>query len=361
MNKYKKYLWILNTFLFLVAFIWLFIQVSYLFRPISVNRENIIGYYAEKKNSLDVILIGGSSTYVFWAPYDAWNAEGIASYNFSTDSMSPALIKGMMEEALKTQSPKLFVIDLRALDVEEAHEGFYSDAYLRNVTDSMKYSSNRDKAIRYAFSMEHPELSSLTAQYLDLCMYHSKWQSLGRENIEYRNNAVPSRWKGFRLVDFAYHTSFERKDYDDVTYELPLSEKTDKILHDLLEYCKGIDTQVLFTLNPFYRDDAATQARYNYVRRVVNEYGFSFLNSNDFYDDMKIDFSHDFYNRDHVNYYGAEKYTVFLSKYIKDNYNIPDRRSESSFDSWNQEYVAWKEAADAHKVRIDQAIEEESP
>ena len=359
MKEYKKYLWILYTGLFLAASAWLFVHVSYLFRPVSVNRENIAGYYAEKRDSLDVVLIGGSSTYIFWAPYDAWNAEGIASYAFATNGMSPALLKGLMEEAEKTQSPKLFVIDLRALEIEDSYPDFYTDGGLRNVTDSLKYSPVRDKAIRYAFSVEHPEKTDLISEYLDLCMYHANWQSLGAENVKFWNNEVPNRWKGFLFVDYSFHEAFPREDYDDVAYEVPLSEKSDRVLQDLLTYCESIDTPVLFTLNPFYRQDETIRAKYNYVRRIVNDHGFPFLDTNDCYDEIGIDFSHDYYNDNHVNYYGAEKYTRFLAKYIKDHYDIPDRRGDSAYDLWNQEYAAWKAAADAQKERIDQAIAEE--
>jgi len=61
-------------FIFIVGL--LIIWISFLFRPTEVDRENVIGYYAEKNNSLDVVCIGGSATFVFWEPLQAWHDYG---------------------------------------------------------------------------------------------------------------------------------------------------------------------------------------------------------------------------------------------------------------------------------------------
>ncbi len=357
----KNKFWIVQTIIFLLLFVWAFMQISYLFRPISVNRRNVVGYYAEEPDSIDVVLIGGSSTYVFWAPYTAWNECGIVSYDFSTDSMSPALLKGMIEEAQKTQNPELYVIDLRALEVREKHEGFYSEAYLRNVTDSFKYSANRNDIVNYSFGAEQPQKQQDPAVYLDFMMYHSNWQNLSAENFKYVGNAVPTKYKGFDFVTFAFYSNLPTNDYSHVTECSGLSEETNKILIDLLEYCRENDIPAVFTLNPFYMEDESIHKMYNYVGKIVNEYGYEFVNTNNYYNDMGIDFGHDFYNRDHVNLYGAEKYTKFLAQYLVQNYDISDRREDLRYsEQWNAGYVEWEKAVQEHKVLIDNAIAAEN-
>lgn len=359
MKRLKKYMWIVNTILFLIVFSIIFVRVSYVFRPLSENRENIVGYYAEDKDTLDVIFIGGSSTFVFWAPYEAWNDYGMVSYDLAANSMSPALLKGFVEEALKTQTPELLVIDLRALDVRDVHEGFYTESYIRNLTDALKYSSTRSSAIRYALEYEQPEYTRDIAEYFDLCMYHSNWQSLDEDNFRYAGNNVKHDFRGFGIVDVGYHKYFDRNDYSYVTEELPLSEDTEQILRELLDYCRDKELNVLFTLNPFYQDSEETKARYNYVERIVEEYGYDFIDANDYYDEMEIDFSHDFYNRDHVNIYGALKFTKFLGSYIVGHYEIPDRRGDYRYDAWNNGYEYWCEAVNEQKSVIDDYIANE--
>lgn len=359
MKRLKKYMWVANTFLFLTVFLVILCRVSYVFRPVSVDRQNIVGYYAEERDTLDVVFIGGSSTYVFWAPYEAWNDYGIASYDFSANSMSPALLKGLTEEAAKTQTPELYVIDLRALDVRDVREGFYTEYYIRIFTDALKYGATRSKAIKYAFGYEHPEYAYDIAEYFDICMYHSNWQKLDEDNFLYANNNVKHDFKGFGMVTEWFHQSFDKNDYSYVTKEEPLSEGTNQILLDLLDYCRENELNVLFTLNPIYMDSEETKARYNYVERIVREYGYDFIDANDYYDEMELDFSHDFYNRDHVNIYGALKFTRFLGSYIVEHYDLPDRRRDNLYDSWNDGYEYWCEAVAEQKSLIDDYIANE--
>ena len=71
---------------------------------------------------------------------------------------------------------------------------------------------------------------------------------------------------------------------------------------------------------------------------------------------MKMDFSTDFYNRDHVNILGAEKFTRFMGKYIATYYEIPDRRGDPDFADWEAGYGPWKERVLEQKERVQEAI-----
>ena len=39
-------------------------------------------------------------------------------------------------------------------------------------------------------------------------------------------------------------------------------------------------------------------------------------------------------------------YTDYLSKYIKENYGVPDRRGDSKYDSWEEQYNRLEENLD---------------
>ena len=43
---------------------------------------------------------------------------------------------------------------------------------------------------------------------------------------------------------------------------------------------------------------------------------------------IDLDPETDFYNRGHVNFYGAEKFTDVLAAYLHENYDLPDRRND---------------------------------
>ena len=69
---------------------------------------------------------------------------------------------------------------------------------------------------------------------------------------------------------------------------------------------------------------------------------------------MNLDYRYDFYNGNHVNIYGAEKYTNCLSEYLVKNYNLPDRRGEKEYkDDFDSLIPGWKEDVNKTKKEID--------
>ena len=44
-----------------------------------------------------------------------------------------------------------------------------------------------------------------------------------------------------------------------------------------------------------------------------------------------------------MNYVGAEKYTRYLTAYLKAHYDLPDHRGEAGFESWDKAYKAYKQ------------------
>ena len=92
--------------------------------------------------------------------------------------------------------------------------------------------------------------------------------------------------------------------------------------------------------------------KYNYMQRVINEYGFDFLNTNDYYNEIGLDYSKDFYNENHVNVFGAEKYTEFVADYIATNYDFVDKRETEKFSRWNDLYTNFESETEKAKEII---------
>ena len=52
---------------------------------------------------------------------------------------------------------------------------------------------------------------------------------------------------------------------------------------------------------------------------------------------MGLDFETDFNDFSHLNLQGTVKYTDFLAKYIKSEFDIPDRRQDERYSSWDKQ------------------------
>lgn len=344
---------------FLALFGVMLVLVSYILRPYSgsVSRKNLCGFYAEEDNTLDIVCIGSSAVFTFWEPMEIWNDYGVTSYNYATGTMPPQTIKYCIKEIEKTQSPGLYVIDLRPFSVAES--GYYleteianmdHEATLRNVIDNMKYSVNRLDAINNCL----PETEDKLTYYFDIIKYHSEWSRLlDTQSLTFGLNEAHDYLKGFRLVPAVDTVEF--KDRSGNETRQPMSERLDPIFRDLLDFCKEENLQVLFLVNT-YCQSKAHKEMFNYAGDVIEEYGFDFLNTNDYYKEIGLDFTTDYYDRSHVNIFGADKYTDYVGKYIMERYSFEDKRGQAAFAKWDEDYEKWSESVTETKETILQKL-----
>ena len=88
-------------------------------------------------------------------------------------------------------------------------------------------------------------------------------------------------------------------------------------------------------------DGAEKQAQYNYIKEIVESYGYSFLNMNDadVAKEIGLDYAADFADYgNHLNAVGASKVTSYLGEYLTENYDFKDKRGDSQYASWDESY-----------------------
>lgn len=341
-----------------------FIPISYMVRPEEYNRDNIAGFYAEESNSLDMVYIGGSACFVYWEVLRAWNQYGFTSYNFAHDTITPEAVKYYIKEARKTQNPKLWLIDLRPFQYgEESYSSeidtpnMYYEVPIRNGTDHMLYSKNRNELIDTSVKNK----SEIIPYYVDFIKYHSNWRNiclnafrcLQTKSVDpiINNNIKSNPLKGFYFIEKTLPVDFT--DYSSVTEETTIPDEVNDLFLDLVDYCKQEKLTVLFIVHSYCQTEDHKK-EYNYMRRIIEENGFDFLNTNDYYKDIGLDYSMDLYNENHVNVFGAEKYTDFVAKYIDMHYDLPDKRDQAEYADWNRLYDEFELKTDeVKKVILD--------
>lgn len=351
--KREKYRRIVAAVIFLLIILKVFLSVTYLFRNANWDRDHVIGIKEEK--TLDMVYVGGSAAFVYWQPLKAWNDCGFTSYNLAVNKIQAESIEYLIKYALKYQDPECFVIDARAFQYYSL-EG--SSAGLRNASDSLDFFSLERWEMVHEYLNHHniEEGEDKLSFYLDICKYHTKYAVLGvKANWDRIINTGNATWKGFEWI------------YKYKGLETPEAFRTDEraefleedldTLYNLLELCQEKELNVLFVVCP-YQITEEHQKKYNTIEDVVTSYGFDFLNANEYYDEIDINFSTDFYNGAHVNCYGAEKYTAFLGKYITEHFNLPDHRGESAYEEWNKDYEKFLQKEQEVKAAIDALIQE---
>lgn len=330
--------------LFICCVFALLIPLSYALRPMNkaniATRKRIVGFYAEPEDSMDIVVIGNSGMYQYVNNPYLWKQTGLTSYNFAFSGNNVFFYEGLIDEALKTQSPDLIIIDARKFVLTKAYEMDpetgektydYDAVRAQRVYDNIKYSSIRLDMINTVYSDPIDRI----VHYFDIISYHENWEQLDREQWEYADNEKKNALKGFPIVPNI--DPMPEIDVSQVKERIPLTDASEEVLRSLMEKCKNEGIELLFLSGPWIISKEE-QARSNYMKDLVEEFGYQYLDMNPLVEEVGIDESKDFYDNKHVNAMGSEKVTDYLAEYLMENYEFDMQHEDDVVDSWNK---AW--------------------
>ena len=328
---------VVGAITFLMLLYQLFSALTWLYRGNDVEaREDIVGF--RNQGNVDVVFYGASNLLRYYQPLVAWKEKGYTSYNYATSAGQPDNLKDFIAESRNWNEASLYVCDIRAFGLltDELH-----DSFLRNWSDSLPiFSLERWRGINTFLKSRDISNVSVPPFYFDIMKYHSntdaiqnayQWNYLCLDNIY-------SLDKGFDAD--TGHIPFDKPEVVNDIGEL--TEQQYSAITELLDYCDKEKINVLFICNPIIISED-TGRTINAIGEIISKRGYPFVNFNNFYDEIGLDFKTDFYDVNHVNYLGAEKYTTYLMEYISDNYDLPDHRGDPQYEMWDKDYKQFVE------------------
>lgn len=289
------------------------------------DNVRIKGFYLEPKDSLNMVTIGASETYTAIAPGLLWKEFGFTSYNYSVAGSPISIVKSQVKEILANQDPKVIVIEINGTLQDDEYQ--INEKRLRKYIDNIPWSVNKINTIKEIV----PE-DQQTEYFIPFLKYHSNWQSLDLciANFYLQSRMMlegSSRLKGFQTISGAEETKSKVIDVKGDTSVLPLSEKAEYYLRDLLQYLKdeGIDN-VLFMRTPhrITKKSYPFYQRANEAEKIIKEYGFPYVNFETQKDEIGLSMMDDFYNNHHLNLYGQKKFTNYFGNYMVEHYDLKD-------------------------------------
>ncbi|MGN0519006.1 MAG: hypothetical protein ACI4II_09830 [Acutalibacteraceae bacterium] len=314
------------SLLLVVALASAFLQ-EYILCRYDSNKVRVDGFYMEDKDSLDVVFIGASELYAGFSSVYAYEKFGFTSYPLATQSMSSRVYKTALKEVLRTQNPKLIVIEINAFLYERFNEES-EEANTRKYIDNVPLNANKIKFINENF-----DFADRFEYYFPFLKYHSTWDEYPYNfpNVAYNlklHNRGYSLLKGMKTSAKIFHSKKKdiiNTDLSSDNTRLPLVPKLEGLLRDLLQFCKdeGLDNVVFMRMPHIVLNDKYDRfARTNTAGTIIEEYGYEFLNFERYPELLNLDIKHDFYNSDHLNIYGCEKMTEFLGTLFMRDFGI---------------------------------------
>lgn len=320
---------IICTVSFLLIFIMIMFRVHDIFSyKYSDGIYSLTSFYDLPKDSVDVLVLGSSHAFAGINPAVLWEDKGIASFDLCGSGQLMWNTYYYLKEALKTQKPKLVVLEAYKL----VDDTVYSDDDANVIKNVSGLKLSREKIDALQASVPKERQIGLGMEYIQ---YHNRYKSLSSEDFlpnrglgEYRS------WKGYGL----YYTMqpYEKQEISNDCGYTKLPPREEEYYRKIIELCTQENLPLLVVVNPFSSYDDWYQGLYNEAKRIAGEYEIPFVNLNEPENGLVMNWETDFADPGHLSYLGSERVSHYLAEYITNHYEIPNRKSEaqSKYDSW---------------------------
>ena len=296
-------------------------------------------FYALEDNTLDYICVGSSHMYCSLNPLEVWNSSGAAGFVLATQQQPLMASYYYIKEALKTQSPKIVVVEGWMGVAEDSHDS----AVLYDAIDPLKPSVNKLQMIR-----DLVPKGERKAYYFNLIKYHSRWREMTLSDIYYFLLSIFAKptdiYKGFVALDGDHETVNLLPDYDAVEAKQP-SGYNAQILANMKDVIEASGAEMVLLFGPYGTQDEKLIATMKGMQQWAQEHGVTVLDYAQMLDTLSIDPKADYYDGGHLDASGAAKISRHFAQWLKERgiANTPGIDTEK----WKADYDAYLAAFSA--------------
>lgn len=316
--------------------------------------RNTYQTFQEVGEDIDVLYLGSSHIRQDIFPIEMWNDYGIAGYTVGYSAYRIPMNYWVLKEALLYSEPKLVVVDVYLLS-EVALAG--NEEVLHTFFDGFPLSKTKIDAVRdlnYTLEGKTNQLDLL----FNFSRYHNRWNDIEQADFKSSRNVARGAIRYAEINHKEFQNELIPMDVITENYNISM-EYLEKIIQLAKE--EGIEILLVSLPQP---STVEAQAYYNYCYKLAEKYEINYLDMSrveglvnyrvDLVDFNSAEEREEIYRRDnqyleesvydnngHLNVSGANKVSVYLGKYIMDNYDITDRRGEEGYEYWDSDYEIW--------------------
>ena len=303
---------------FIVCFAVIFFAIQPIFEPKDEEAIGIVGgFYSLAENSLDVLFLGPSQMFCGVNAQRLTDQYGISSYDFGAPYQLLPESLLYLQEALKTQNPKVVMVEICHFFSLGQYMGELSEQIIAWNYLPLKFSSME-------FEMLQKRLNGnaiAAAKYLifPLWKFHSRWNSLNKLDFFTDSAVNVTIQRGFLRRDSAVTMPPFAYTGEGAGEEREVPELTKNTITSIVNLCEERGIEVIFFKAPvtsWTRNDSKA------VKAYMAEQGLAYLELNDYLSQLNIDVNTDFWGGDHLNTSGANKTTDFIAQYLMDHYSL---------------------------------------
>ncbi|MCR5575921.1 MAG: hypothetical protein K6F56_02810 [Oscillospiraceae bacterium] len=273
--------------------------------------EKINGFFNEPAESMDVLCYGSSRMYCTLDPLVLHAETGLRSYVLATQQQPLAATYCYMKESLKTQSPKVLLLEATMA----FSPGAGGEGALRDCLDPLPWSENKLAIIRTLV----PE-GERSSYYFNLLKYHQRWKELSAQDFRFDWRGKRDPLRGYHFMEIARPETCAQQSYADVE-AVPLSEESLAVLRDMKALAEENGAQLMLLAAPYAWADEE-RGSLKGLHAFCEDEGIVLLDMNEVYDSLGFDAERDFVDEGHLNVYGSAKATRLIGETLLARYGL---------------------------------------
>ena len=302
----------------------------------STKEGALIAEYYENAGNNDVVFIGDCEVYENFSPITLWENHGMTSYIRGSAQQLIWQSYYLMEETFRYETPKVMVFNVLSMKYDTPKStGAQSqrEAYNRMTLDGMRLSASKWNSIFASMTEEERKWEAQYSYLFPLLRYHDRWSQLTKDDFTYWFHRDQVSDQGYLMQTGVKPLQDEHVERPLVDYSF--GETSWYYLDKMVALCKEKGTQLVLikapALSPVWWDQWDSQ-----IEEYAQKNGLLYINMLEHQEEIGIDWSKDTYDTGlHLNVYGAEKAADWFGNVLRQQCNVPDRRTEQSIaDSW---------------------------
>lgn len=295
--------------------------------------------YKQKKDSIDVLLLGSSRIFCNVRTGILWDEYGFSSYDLGGAETPTWTSYYHLKEALRNQHPKVVVFEVSVSAIRPAL--FPPIFWIEDNIYGMRWSMDR---IRLTKMQTYEENFKKTI--IPLSVMHDRYRELTKNDFIDQNNSI--NYKGFDEREGIHPV--EAPDILGVTERTPIEKQAEDYLRKIIQLCKDEQISLLFIVAP-YSASAEDQSKYNYIFDIADEEDVPYIDFNQCYQEYDMDYSTDMTDEFHLNASGTVKFSKYLGGLLKDRYELQDHRGDKNYVSWEKDALLQRQQINEVELR----------
>jgi hypothetical protein len=306
-------------------------QPKYLFASTyeSPETEMWTDYYRQEDDSLDILYVGSSHVYNDVNPLVIYENSGLTGFDLATSAQDMATAYFLIKEALRSQSPKCVVLDVYGFHFESL---LLAENYKKTL-DNMKWSPVKLEAVQ---AWQEKLVQEKTVNRLfTLLDFHSRWTELNSLDYHYREEM--QLYKGYVPTNEILPVELVPSEASPV---MTLNDSDLEYLDSIIDLCSGQGMNLILIAAPHadWRPEEKAQ-----MEELAGQKGLAFYDFNEsgHLEAMNLDPEQDFKDRNHLNSFGAQKFSEYLSAFVTDWCGEQETHPDQVYEYWNNCAAGW--------------------